>query len=312
MTNDELLSGFLDRSLSEDSLLEFEARKQSSPEFEREVQEMLAVETALATVTPIVAIPTGFLQRVEDAVAGKVASGASASTGLLGGLSTTWTWVGTAALVALGTAATVYFTTPSSVAPPSVARPSVPQSVARPSVAPQSVPQSVARPSVPRPSVAQSETRVAQSETRVAQSETRVARPSVAQSDKQPVSTQAELNISNQSSVIASLRKDLDRCMAQNNRTECALIARTLGTKLRSSGSFDESRVYLQQSLDIAKSMHLVQYEVGALGELGLLARDRGNTTEARLLLQQAVTKAAAIDASSAAQYEKALNELGQ
>jgi len=100
--------------------------------------------------------------------------------------------------------------------------------------------------------------------------------------------------------------------MAQNNRMECALIARTLGAKLRTGGSFDESRVYLQQSLDIARSMHLVQYEVGALGELGLLARDRGNTAEARTLLQQAITKAASVDAASAAQYEKALTDLGQ
>jgi len=287
MTNDELLSGFLDRSLSEDSLLEFEARQQASPAFAREVQEMLAVETALATVTPIAAIPTGFLQRVEDAVAGKVATGASASTGILGGLSTTWTWVGTAALVALGTAATVYLTSPShdeshdSVALPSVARSET--SVARPSVARPSV----ARPSVARPSV---------------------ALPSFLHSD----SREAQLDINNQSSVIASLRKDLDRCMAQNNRMECALIARTLGAKLRTGGSFDESRVYLQQSLDIARSMHLVQYEVGALGELGLLARDRGNTAEARTLLQQAITKAASVDAASAAQYEKALTDLGQ
>ena len=297
MTNDELLSGFLDRSLSEDSLLEFEARQQASPAFAREVQEMLAVETALATVTPIAAIPTGFLQRVEDAVAGKVATGASASTGILGGLSTTWTWVGTAALVALGTAATVYLTSPShdeshdSVALPSVARPSV----ALPSVARSET--SVARPSVARPSVARPS----------------VARPSVAlPSFLHSDSREAQLDINNQSSVIASLRKDLDRCMAQNNRMECALIARTLGAKLRTGGSFDESRVYLQQSLDIARSMHLVQYEVGALGELGLLARDRGNTAEARTLLQQAITKAASVDAASAAQYEKALTDLGQ
>jgi hypothetical protein len=296
MTNDELLSGFLDRSLSEDSLLEFEARQQASPEFAREVQEMLAVEKALATVTPVVAIPTGFLQRVEDAVAGKVASGATASTGLLGGLSTTWTWVGTAALVALGTAATVYFTTSpeSHVGVPQRVAQSVPQSV--PQRVPQSVPQRVAQ-SVPQ--------RVAQ---RVPQS----VPQRVPQSDKVPVSTEAQLDINNQSSVIASLRTDLDRCMAKNDRMECALIARTLGTKLRKSGSFDESRVYLQQSLDIARSMHLVQYEVGALGELGLLARDRGNTAEARMLLQQAVTKAASVDAASAANYEKALNELGQ
>jgi len=304
MTNDELLSGFLDRSLSEDSLLEFEARQQASPAFAREVQEMLAVETALATVTPIAAIPTGFLQRVEDAVAGKVATGASASTGILGGLSTTWTWVGTAALVALGTAATVYLTSPShdeshdSVALPSVARSET--SVARPSVALPSVARSetsVARPSVARPSVARPS----------------VARPSVAlPSFLHSDSREAQLDINNQSSVIASLRKDLDRCMAQNNRMECALIARTLGAKLRTGGSFDESRVYLQQSLDIARSMHLVQYEVGALGELGLLARDRGNTAEARTLLQQAITKAASVDAASAAQYEKALTDLGQ
>ncbi|CAN5420356.1 hypothetical protein BH10BAC6_BH10BAC6_06440 [soil metagenome] len=303
MTNDELLSGFLDRSLSEDSLLEFEARQQASPAFAREVQEMLAVETALATVTPIVAIPTGFLQRVEDAVAGKVASGASASTGFVGGLSATWTWVGTAALVALGTAATVYLISPSHVeSHDSGARPSV----AQPRVAPSETP-------VALPSVVPSESRVARPS--VTPSDARVARPSVAQSEPRFLhndSREAQLDINNQSSVIASLRKDLDRCMAQNNRMECALIARTLGAKLRSGGSFDESRVYLQQSLDIARSMHLVQYEVGALGELGLLARDRGNTAEARTLLQQAITKAASIDAATAAPYEKALNDLGQ
>jgi tetratricopeptide (TPR) repeat protein len=100
--------------------------------------------------------------------------------------------------------------------------------------------------------------------------------------------------------------------MAQNNQTQCAQIARTLGSKLRTMGVYDESKKYLQQSLSIARSMHLVQYEVSALGELGLLARDRGNTQEARMLLQDAVTRAAGLDAGAAASYEKALRDLGQ
>ena len=33
MTKDELLAGFLDRSLSEDQMLEFQARRSADPEF---------------------------------------------------------------------------------------------------------------------------------------------------------------------------------------------------------------------------------------------------------------------------------------
>ena len=47
MTNEELLAGFLDRSLSEDQLVDLETRRAADPTFDRDVREMVAVEDVL-------------------------------------------------------------------------------------------------------------------------------------------------------------------------------------------------------------------------------------------------------------------------
>ena len=111
MTNHELLAGFLDRSLSEDQLLEFEARQLADPAFAHEVKEMLTVERLLQQEPPRVDYPVGFLATIESNIAAKVAVGA-AGGGLLGFLAhNAWTWIvgGTAAAAISGGA--LYFAT---------------------------------------------------------------------------------------------------------------------------------------------------------------------------------------------------------
>ena len=80
MTNEELMAGFLDRSLSEDELLELERRQEASPELARELRELVTVEGLLLTAAPIAMAPTDFLHSVENTVAAKVAAGSSMSS----------------------------------------------------------------------------------------------------------------------------------------------------------------------------------------------------------------------------------------
>ena len=106
MTNQELLAGFLDRSLSEDQLLEFEQRQLESPEFAQEVREMLTVENLLTDSAPKVRLPLEFLAMVESSVAAQIIAGA-ATGGILGTLAKFgWGWIvgGTTAAVVGGTA----------------------------------------------------------------------------------------------------------------------------------------------------------------------------------------------------------------
>ena len=113
MTNDDtLLAGFLDRSLSEDQLLELEARKASSPEFAHQFSNMLTLEGMLAKAAPSIAVPAHFLNAVENSVAAKVLVGGATSGGFLSGLSSAWSWFGGAALALVTAGAVYYYTQP--------------------------------------------------------------------------------------------------------------------------------------------------------------------------------------------------------
>lgn len=162
MTNDDLLAGFLDRSLSEDQLLELEARRASSPEFAQELQNLINLEASLPTARPAAVAPAAFLATVENAIAANLAT--TVATGAAGaGLS----WISiagiSAAVVAAGVATTLWLTQPTEPAPtatppqsavPSLVQPAQPQ--------PAAVEQSVATPAKasPRPAVERSSSTV--------------------------------------------------------------------------------------------------------------------------------------------------------
>ncbi|MCU0330971.1 MAG: hypothetical protein MUC47_08345 [Candidatus Kapabacteria bacterium] len=144
MTNDELLAGFLDRSLSEDQLLELEARRASSPEFAQELQNLINLEASLPAARPAAAAPAAFLATVENAIAANLAT--TVATGAAGaGLS--WLSIAgiSAAVVAAGVATTLWLTQPAEpahtvTAPqsavPTLVQPAQPQ----PSTVEQSIP----------------------------------------------------------------------------------------------------------------------------------------------------------------------------
>lgn len=264
MTNQELLSGFLDRSLSEDELLEFEKRQLESPEFAQEVREMITVEGLLTESTPRVRYPVEFLARVESSVAAKVVAGAAAA-GILGTISKgIWAWIASGAAVAV-TGGAIYYATqhqePAAEPTPSVQRTTAPTRVAEPTAAPVEQPIE----STPAPAPIKEVTQV--------------------DVDAKATST---------NSVMDQLRSDYESCAIGKDPIRCSQLALQLGRKYRQVGQDANAQRYLQAAVGHAKSARLAQFEVDALGELGLLAKSRGNTQEASDLLQQAIDRAAA------------------
>jgi len=109
MTNEELLSGFLDRTLSEDHLLELEARTAASPEFAREVNEMITLESRIKRAAPSVLFPTAFLAAVEHTVASSIASSTVVSAGAVAAGVSAWLPIAGAAIVGLVGAGAVWY-----------------------------------------------------------------------------------------------------------------------------------------------------------------------------------------------------------
>lgn len=262
MTNQELLAGFLDRSLSEDQLLEFEQRQLESPEFAQEVREMLTVENLLADSAPKVRLPLEFLAKVESSVAAQVIAGA-ATGGVLGTLAKFgWGWIagGTTAAVVGGTALYVAATSTDDVQPDP--RPS--RTVSAPkTITPPDIPQpEAAAPAAPTPTA-------------------------IREVSKVDVSVKATPT----NSALDQLRADYESCSATNDRVRCAQIALQIGRTLRQTQRSSEAETYLTSAVNNARTARLAQFEVDALGELGLLMAERGEVQQAVLYLQKAIDR---------------------
>ncbi len=262
MTNQELLAGFLDRSLSEDQLLEFEQRQLESPEFAQEVREMLTVENLLADSAPKVRLPLEFLAKVESSVAAQVIAGA-ATGGVLGTLvKFGWGWIagGTTAAVVGGTALYVAATSTDDVQPDP--RPS--RTVSAPkTITPPDIPQpEAAAPAAPAPTA-------------------------IREVSKVDVSVKATPT----NSALDQLRADYESCSATNDRVRCAQIALQIGRTLRQTQRSSEAETYLTSAVNNARTARLAQFEVDALGELGLLMAERGEVQQAVVYLQKAIDR---------------------
>lgn len=262
MTNQELLAGFLDRSLSEDQLLEFEQRQLESPEFAQEVREMLTVETLLTDSAPKVRLPLEFLAKVESSVAAQIIAGA-ATGGILGTLAKFgWGWIagGTTAAVVGGTALYVAATRTDEVQPdPRPARI-------------MSAPKTVTSPDVPQPEVAVPTT---------------TAPVTMREVSKVDVSVKATPT----NSAVDQLRADYETCSSANDRVRCAQIALQIGRKLRQTQRSSEAETYLTAAVTHARAARLAQFEVDALGELGLVLAERGDVQQAAVYLQKAIDR---------------------
>lgn len=279
MTNDDtLLAGFLDRSLSEDQLLELEARKAASPEFAHQFSNMLTLETMLASATPKAAIPAHFLASVENAVAAKVLVGGASAGGLLSGLSSMWTWLGGSALALVTAGSVYYYNQPTAVATvetkpevtdvqttliepsPTVAEPTVPES------------QPVAVPSSTVPAT------------------TRNSVNPATKSDLASSSTN-EMNSVSPEAALAVTVKEFDAHVAAADHLNATLKAIMIGRTYRSTNDLGRSEDYFAKAVVHARKAKLAEQEITALGEQAVTVAARGNETQARLLLNQAILR---------------------
>ncbi len=262
MTNQELLAGFLDRSLSEDQLLEFEQRQLESPEFAQEVREMLTVENLLTDSAPKVRLPLEFLAKVESSVAAQIIAGA-ATGGILGTLAKFgWGWIagGTTAAVVGGTALYVAATRTDEVHPdPRPARI-------------MSAPKTVTPPDVLQPEAVAPATQ-----------------PPVTNREASKVDVSIKATPTN--SALDQLRADYETCSSTSDRVRCAQIALQIGRKLRQTQRASEAETYLTAAVNHARAARLAQFEVDALGELGLVMAERGDLQQAAVYLQKAIDR---------------------
>lgn len=311
MTNEELLSGFLDRSLSEDELLEFEARQAANPSYATEVREMLALEDLLSTSAPRGMAPADFLHSVENVVAAKVAA-APVSSGLFTGLSSIWTWIGGAsvALVAVGT--TLWYTSlntsddPQGTAEPVRAKTPTPALVS-PSTVTTTEPSSDAN----IEAVAQSSaTRFTSEASRSTSASDRPAPVVTSQSRVASATADGTAKVDNpDDDAVTRARTELDRAVASGNSLTASRLALSLADELRSAGKTDELQSMLQRALEYARMSRVADYEVKALGELARFESSRGYERQAANYYRQAIDigQRAQLDVSA---YESALQSL--
>ncbi len=271
MTNQELLAGFLDRSLSEEDLLKFEELKKASPEFASEVQEMLAVEELLTVSAPRVQYPIAFLATVESSIAAKVAAGATA-IGLVTWLAHgVWTWVaGGAAAVVIGGGA-LYLATNNEATPIAPSKATI-----------KAAPHASENPSI------ESNTPTVPALGPTRQPQFRNAAKPNAQST---YSSGSEINaqITEATAVIVSLKADYEKCLESNDKVRCAQIALSLGRQLRKEEKNAEARKYLLAAVHHARTLKLAVFEMDAHGELGMLAKSEGDDQRAATSFRKAV-----------------------
>lgn len=263
MTNQELLAGFLDRTLNEDQLLDFERRQLESPEFAQEVREMLTVEDLLTESAPKVRYPVEFLAKVESSIAAQIIAGA-ATGGILGTLAKMgWGWIvgGTTAAVVGGTALYIAATSPNESAPAPHAK-TITRSTQPPAIE-DPVAETVAQPQSPTPTV------------------------SIREVSKVDVNVKATPT----NSAVDQLRADYETCSSANDRVRCAQIALQIGRRLRQTQRSAEAEQFLTAAIGHARATRLAQFEVDALGELGLIAVERGDVAQATSYFQKAIER---------------------
>lgn len=294
MTNDDtLLAGFLDRSLSEDQLLELEARKAASPEFAHQFSSLLTVESMLTTATPKSTIPAHFLNTVENAVAAKVLAGGAAG-GFLSGLSSAWSWIGGAAL-ALVTAGTVYYV--NQPAPQPVVVQQTPSVLVQPSDVPVSQPSTQTAPDV-------------ETDSRIS---TPSAPPTVTENPKGDADGSGMTDMKTTSSKQAAIDQaiaDYDVAVQSSDFVSATQRAMTLGKKYFENDDLAKSEAYYAKAVLHARKAKLAELEVQALGEQAKTEIARGNESHARLLLEQAIARGSQITGTDLSVWTRLLKEL--
>lgn len=277
MTNDELLAGYLDRSLSEDQLIELEARRNAEPAFAQEANEMLTVEKLLVLATPVVTPPVDFLSSVESTMAAKVAAGSSAGGFFSGLASSAWTWIAGACVVVVGG---YYVATLESLRSESAQPATTPTIISTPSL---TTPESSApADEITKPQIKSNST---------SPTPTPVSNPtkSVSTPDPKTAPTSVDMTTKNSDRALEALVKDLQACRASGDHVRCSQIALNVGRAYRMRGSINDAEENFTLALSEAQIARLVQFEIEANGELGVTAQQQGRHSDAKERFSQAV-----------------------
>lgn len=320
MTNDELLAKLLDNTLTEAERLELNVRMAASPHFAEEVREYLAVEEMLAkTKGSLTTAPAHLLQSVEQKTVATILTAAAttvvAETAVRSTLSGRLL-VGISALVLSG-AATWYLVTSSDPQPETPVQPIAEQQSNNKQVTP--VPQtplySPAPPQEREHVQAQQvpEEHVQQNQKNTEQKPIVPSSPVVPPPATDDASTNVNAQKNERNTASKQLEEQLDaykKYKANGNTISLMITAKKVGIVYRTLKELDNSRIYLEEALALAKTQHIDDEEAILTGELGLLEKERGALEPAKQLLQTCVDKLRALGSPQLQRWQDELTDL--
>lgn len=297
MTKDQLLAGFLDRSLSEDAMLQFQELRSADPAFAQHVNDMMSVEQLLGSATPAVSASAEFLTGVENIVAAQVAAGTSG--GFLSGVfSSMLTWIGVTGVVLVGAGALYFSQQDNSTNTIGVVPPAAEQQKTITSQQSQQLGQSELLEAAPElvsqpvdgrtPSRADASAPAQLRESTRPPSINDIATNVETQDLKQ---TEATSILSDKTPpALEALVQKLDGCIASNKHKECSQIALQVGHQFMRADNSNSATKYYLIALDEARISRIVDYQVMALGNLGTAALKNGHEENARRNFNDAIT----------------------
>lgn len=321
MTNDELLAKLLDNTLTEAERLELNVRMAATPHFAEEVREYLAVEEMLAkTKGSLTTAPAHLLQSVEQKTAATILTAAAttvvAETAVRSTLSGRLL-IGISALVLSG-AATWYLVTSGNPQPEVPVQPIAEQYNNNKQVtpvphtpvyspAPQQKREQVQAQRAPEEQIQQNQNNTVHSQPIVPSSPVVPTPPT----DNTLPNVNAQKNERNNAS--KQLEEQLDaykKYKANGNTISLMITAKKVGIVYRTLKELDNSRLYLEEALALAKTQHIDDEEAIVTGELGLLEKERGALEPAKQLLQTCVDKLRALGSPQLQRWQDELADL--
>lgn len=287
MTNDELLAGFLDRSLSEDQLLEFQALREADPDFAQQVHAMLRIEEALPSAAPSISAPVALFQSVESAALSHIAQQAaqigvvatvggwgSAMKSAVASMTTSvWTYATAAGVAAIG-AGVAYF---SAEPTPSPQRMEVVAVAEAPAAKPVELRLIAPHEELPTTTL---ERNHASGGVKGAQWTTAADVPKFSNRAAAPA-RRLDVQAPSADPALESLLDDLNRSRTESDVIRSAQIGLAIGRTYRERGLHVLAERFLGKSLVDARQSRVVEYEVEALTELALNAHATGRLTDA-------------------------------
>lgn len=297
MTKDQLLAGFLDRSLSEDAMLQFQELRSNDPAFAQQVNDMMSVEQLLGSAAPTASASPEFLAGVENIVAAKVAAGTS--TGFFSGLfSSTLTWVGITGALLLGAGALYLSQDDVPVETINVVPTTVEERAVTTTTNPQQLSDqqlSDAAPELVSPAATNTVTAERSEPARLLESttpRTSDVTPDIA-TDVQTADLQetekTSISSDEMTPALESLVRKLDGCIASNKHKECSQIALQVGRQFMQNDNPNSATKYYLIALDEARVSRIVNYEIEALGNLGTALLKSGQESNAKRHFSEAV-----------------------